>query len=85
MLRHKLETLIVIRPLSDTLRLVTISDYILKTFELFQHFINIIPYLTRKWFKMSSELTLDEFDGSNCVDRVVSFGGNAAVAGILSY
>jgi hypothetical protein len=30
---------------------------------------------------MSSELTLDEFDGSNCVDRVVSFGGNAAVAG----
>ena len=34
---------------------------------------------------MSSELTLDEFDGSNCVDRVVSFGGNAAVAGILSY
>lgn len=32
---------------------------------------------------MSSELTLDEFDGSNCVDRVVSFGGNAAVAGML--
>lgn len=37
--------------------------------------------LSAKWFKMSSELTLDEFDGSHCVDRVVSFGGNAAVAG----
>jgi hypothetical protein len=33
---------------------------------------------------MSSELTLDEFDGSNCIDRVVSFGGNAAVAGKIS-
>ena len=32
---------------------------------------------------MSSELTLDEFDGSNCFDRVVSFGGNSAVAGAL--
>ena len=30
---------------------------------------------------MSSELTLNEFDGSHCVDRVISFGGNGAIAG----
>lgn len=32
---------------------------------------------------MSSELTLDEFDGSHCVDRVISFGGNGAIAGAI--
>ncbi|XP_046846313.1 NADH dehydrogenase [ubiquinone] 1 alpha subcomplex subunit 11-like [Xenia sp. Carnegie-2017] len=32
---------------------------------------------------MSFELTLDEFDGSHCIDRVASFGGNAAIAGAI--